>query len=114
MRWGTDEQQRTYLPAFTEPSEAGVPAASLALAEPAVLFDVLRPSTTAVRQGAGYVVNGTKALVARGAEAELFVVGAGRARRDRRIDVHRVRAPVSPRRAPPACALAVGMLERRV
>jgi alkylation response protein AidB-like acyl-CoA dehydrogenase len=74
--WGTEEQQQTYLPAFTEPSEAGVPAASLALCEPAVLFDVLSPATTAVRQGGGYVLNGTKSLVARGAEAELFVVGA--------------------------------------
>jgi alkylation response protein AidB-like acyl-CoA dehydrogenase len=74
--WGTDEQQRTYLPAFTEPSAEGVPVAALALAEPTVLFDALRPSTTAVRQGAGYVLNGTKALVPRGAEAELFVVGA--------------------------------------
>src|SRR6478672_4741194 len=75
--WGTDEQQKTYLPAFCEPSEAGVPAASLALAEPAVLFDVLQPSTTATREGSGgYLLNGTKSLVARGAEAELFVVGA--------------------------------------
>jgi alkylation response protein AidB-like acyl-CoA dehydrogenase len=74
--WGTDEQQQTYLPAFTEPSEKGVPAASLALAEPAVLFDVLSPTTTATRQGNEIVLNGTKALVARGAEAELLIVGA--------------------------------------
>jgi len=74
--WGTDEQQQTYLPAFTEPSEKGVPAAALALAEPAVLFDVLAPSTTAVREGNEIVLNGKKALVARGAEAELFVIGA--------------------------------------
>ncbi|MDH2415709.1 acyl-CoA dehydrogenase family protein [Nocardioides sp. CER19] len=74
--WGSDEQQQTYLPAFTEPSEKGVPAASLALAEPAVLFDVLAPRTTAVRRASGYVLNGTKALVARGSDAELFVVGA--------------------------------------
>jgi alkylation response protein AidB-like acyl-CoA dehydrogenase len=74
--WGTDEQQQTYLPAFTAPSEKGVPAASLALAEPSVLLDVLEPATTAVRAGDGYVINGTKSLVARGAEAELFLVGA--------------------------------------
>jgi alkylation response protein AidB-like acyl-CoA dehydrogenase len=74
--WGTEEQQQTYLPAFTEPSEKGVPAASLALAEPSVLLDVLTPATTAERRGSGYVLNGTKALVARGAEAELFVIGA--------------------------------------
>ncbi|GAA5149192.1 acyl-CoA dehydrogenase family protein [Nocardioides marinquilinus] len=71
--WGTEAQQQTYLPAFTGDD---VPAASLALLEPAVLFDVLAPSTTATRAGEGYVLDGTKSLVARGADAELFVVGA--------------------------------------
>ena len=74
--WGTDEQQQTYLPSFTEPSDRGVPVASLALAEPTVLLDVLTPRATAVRRGDGYVLNGTKSLVARGSEAELFLVGA--------------------------------------
>jgi len=71
--WGTDEQQQTYLPAFTGTE---VPAASLALNEPTVLFDVLSPATTATRTSDGFVLDGTKSLVARGAEAELFIVGA--------------------------------------
>ncbi|WP_244928245.1 acyl-CoA dehydrogenase family protein [Nocardioides sp. W7] len=71
--WGTDEQQRTYLPAFTG---GDVPAAALALGEPTVLFDVLSPATTAQRAGGRLVLNGVKSAVARGAEAELFVVGA--------------------------------------
>ena len=71
--WGTDEQQQTYLPAFTGDD---VPAAALALMEPAVLFDVFQPTTTATKSGDGYTLNGTKTLVARGASAELFVVGA--------------------------------------
>lgn len=71
--WGTDEQQQTYLPAFTGED---VPAASLALTEPTVLFDALEPATTAVRDGDGYRLDGVKALVPRGADAELFVVGA--------------------------------------
>lgn len=71
--WGTDEQQSTYLPAFTGDD---VPAAALALTEPTVLFDVLNPATTAERKGDGYVLNGVKSLVVRAAEAELFVVGA--------------------------------------
>lgn len=71
--WGTDAQQKTYLPAFTGDE---VPAAALALTEPTVLFDVLKPSTSARRSGDGYVLNGTKSLVARGDTAELFVVGA--------------------------------------
>ena len=71
--WGTEQQQQTYLPAFTGDD---VPAAALALSEPTVLFDVLTPATTAVRSGEGFVLNGVKSLVVRGAEAELFVVGA--------------------------------------
>jgi alkylation response protein AidB-like acyl-CoA dehydrogenase len=71
--WGTDEQQSTYLPAFTGNE---VPDAALALSEPTALFDPLSPSTKAEKRGDGYVLNGVKSGVVRGAEAELFVVGA--------------------------------------
>ncbi len=71
--WGTDTQQQTYLPAFTGED---APAAALALTEPTVLFDVLSPITTAVRTADGFTLNGVKSLVPRGADAELFVVGA--------------------------------------
>jgi alkylation response protein AidB-like acyl-CoA dehydrogenase len=71
--WGTDEQQQTYLPAFTGDQ---VPAAALALTEPAVLFDVFKPSTKAVKADGGLVLNGVKSLVPRGADAELFIIGA--------------------------------------
>ena len=39
--WGTDEQQQTYLPAFTGDDVA---AAALALTEPRPLFDALEPA----------------------------------------------------------------------
>ena len=71
--WGTEEQQATYLPAFTGDE---VPVAALALTEPRPLFDALSPRTTAVRDGDGYVLTGVKSMVPRGADAELFVVGA--------------------------------------
>ncbi len=71
--WGTEAQQQTYLPAFTGDD---VPAAALALNEPTVLFDPLAPGTTATRTDGGFVLDGVKSLVVRGAEAELFVVGA--------------------------------------
>jgi alkylation response protein AidB-like acyl-CoA dehydrogenase len=73
--WGTEEQQATYLPAFTE-SENDVPAAALALAEPRPLFDPRELDTIASRQGDGFVLNGVKSGVPRGHDAELFVVGA--------------------------------------
>ena len=71
--WGTEAQQQTYLPAFTG---GEVPAAALALTEATVLFDVLSPSTVAERTADGFVLNGVKSAVPRGAEAELFVIGA--------------------------------------
>jgi alkylation response protein AidB-like acyl-CoA dehydrogenase len=86
--WGSDEQQQTYLPAFTRSAatpgsatsgaaaDAGVPAAALALTEPRPLFDALEPQTTARREGDDLVLDGVKSMVPRGADAELFVVGA--------------------------------------
>jgi alkylation response protein AidB-like acyl-CoA dehydrogenase len=71
--WGTDEQQQTYLPAFTGDDVA---AAALALTEPRPLFDALAPATTARRDGDELVLDGVKSMVPRGADAELFVVGA--------------------------------------
>ena len=71
--WGSEQQQATYLPAFTGDD---VPAAALALNEPTPLFDVLAPATRAVRDGDGFVIDGLKSQVPRAAEAELFVVGA--------------------------------------
>ena len=71
--WGSDEQQQTYLSAFTG---ADVAAAALALTEPRPLFDALEPATTATRVADGLVLDGVKSMVPRGADAELFVVGA--------------------------------------
>jgi alkylation response protein AidB-like acyl-CoA dehydrogenase len=71
--WGSDAQQQTYLPTFASDD---VPAAALALTEPTVLFDVLSPATTAVRADDGFRITGLKSAVPRGADAELFVVGA--------------------------------------
>ena len=71
--WGSDEQQATYLPAFTGDD---VPAAALAVNEPRPLFDPFELDTTAIRDGDGFVLNGVKSLVPRGADAELFVVAA--------------------------------------
>ncbi|HUP99604.1 MAG TPA: acyl-CoA dehydrogenase family protein [Aeromicrobium sp.] len=71
--WGSDEQQQTYLPEFTGND---VPAAALAIAEPAALFDPLILKTSAVKTSEGYRLNGLKSGVVRGAHCEVFVVAA--------------------------------------
>ncbi|HLI59365.1 MAG TPA: acyl-CoA dehydrogenase family protein [Solirubrobacteraceae bacterium] len=71
--WGDADQQARYLPPFVSED---VPAASLALMEPAPLFDPFALSTRARAQGSDYVLDGVKALVPRAADAELFVVAA--------------------------------------
>lgn len=72
-RWGTAEQESTYLPSFTGED---VPAAALAVLEPKPLFDPFKLSTTARREGGDWVLDGVKSLVARAGECELFVVAA--------------------------------------
>ncbi len=71
--WGDADQQATYLPAFT--GEQIVPAA-LAVLEPHPLADPWALRSVARRSGDGFVLDGVKALVPRGADAELLVVAA--------------------------------------
>jgi alkylation response protein AidB-like acyl-CoA dehydrogenase len=71
--WGTPEQEATYLPAFTGED---TPAAALAILEPRPLFDPLKLETTARKDGEDWVLNGTKSLIARPKECELFLVAA--------------------------------------
>jgi alkylation response protein AidB-like acyl-CoA dehydrogenase len=72
-RWGTPEQEATYLPAFTGED---TPAAALAILEPRPLFDPLKLETTARKDGEDWVLSGVKSLVARPTECEIFLVAA--------------------------------------
>ncbi len=72
-QWGTDAQQKTYLPAFTGEN---VPQASVVIAEPRALFDPFALQTKATRSPSGYRLNGVKSLVPAAADAELFIVAA--------------------------------------
>ncbi|MDQ3729270.1 MAG: acyl-CoA dehydrogenase family protein [Actinomycetota bacterium] len=71
--WGDSGQQGTYLPELVGEN---VPVAALAIQEPGAIFDPFEPKTTATRSGDGFKLDGVKSLVARGADSELFVVGA--------------------------------------
>ena len=71
--WGTPEQEAAYLPAFTGED---TPAAALAILEPRPLFDPLKLETKARKDGEDWILGGTKSLLARPKECELFVVAA--------------------------------------
>src|SRR5690606_40578672 len=72
-QWGTDAQQRTYLPSF---AGENVPPASVVIAEPRPLFDPFALQTKATRSPSGYRLNGVKSLVPAAADAELFLIAA--------------------------------------
>ena len=71
--WGDADQQARYLPEFVSDKP---PAAALAMLEPRPLFDPKHLETRARQDGGDYVLDGTKSLVPRAADAELFVVAA--------------------------------------
>ncbi len=71
--WGDADQQSTYLHEFVSED---VPAASLAVLEPRPLFNPLALEAHARRDGDDFILNATKSLVPRAADAELFLVAA--------------------------------------
>jgi alkylation response protein AidB-like acyl-CoA dehydrogenase len=71
--WGSAEQEATYLPSFTGED---VPAAALAILEPRPLFDPLKLETKARRDSGEWVLDGSKSLIARAKQCELFVIAA--------------------------------------
>ncbi|SDN75836.1 L-prolyl-[peptidyl carrier protein] dehydrogenase [Streptomyces sp. cf386] len=69
---GTEEQRHRWLPALCDGSLVGAHA----LSEPETGSDMLSLTTTAVRDGDGYVLNGTKKFISNGPRADLFIVFA--------------------------------------
>lgn len=72
-RWGSADQQATYLSEFTGEN---VPQACVAITEPRPLFDPTALKTTAVRTPSGYRLDGVKSLVPAAGTCELFIVAA--------------------------------------
>jgi len=74
LRWGSAQQQATYLGAFAGEQP---PPAALAIVEPTPLFDPFALRTVArPAPGGGYVLQGEKSLVPGVDRAELFIVAA--------------------------------------
>ncbi|MFE1228313.1 acyl-CoA dehydrogenase family protein [Streptomyces sp. NPDC058745] len=69
---GKEEQKRRFLP----PLSAGTLVGAHALSEPEAGTDILSMSTTAVRDGDGYRLHGTKCFISNGPVADVFVTFA--------------------------------------
>ncbi len=71
-RWGNDEQKKKYLPKLISGEHVG----ALAMSETGAGSDVLGMRMTAVKNGDGYILNGSKMWITNGPEADIFVVYA--------------------------------------
>ena len=71
-RWGTDAQKKKYLPKLISGEHVG----ALAMSETGAGSDVLGMRMTAVKNGDGYIFNGSKMWITNGPEADVFVVYA--------------------------------------
>ncbi len=72
VKFGTEEQKRRYLPRLASGEWLG----GFALTEPGAGSDASAVSTTAVRDGDSYVLNGVKTFITSGSEARLLHVFA--------------------------------------
>jgi butyryl-CoA dehydrogenase len=72
LRYGTDKQRGQYLPALT----AGKTIGAFALTEPQAGSDPVAQSSTAVRDGNNYILNGTKCFITSGQHSGLVIVTA--------------------------------------
>ncbi|GGC66817.1 acyl-CoA dehydrogenase family protein [Hoyosella rhizosphaerae] len=72
-QFGSDEQQKTYLPAF---AGENVPGAVVAVNEPRALFNPFKLETKANRAAGGYTLQGVKSFVPIASSAELFLIAA--------------------------------------
>lgn len=71
-RFGNEEQKGRFLPALVSGSAAG----AFALTEPSAGSDAFGISTTAVRDGEAYVLNGSKVFITNGSRAGVMIVMA--------------------------------------
>lgn len=72
VRWGNEDQKRRYLPKLCAGSMLGC----FGLTEPNAGSDPASMDTTAVKQGAGWVLNGTKTWISNGTVADLALIFA--------------------------------------
>src|SRR5258706_11119889 len=72
LQWGTEEQKQQFL----SPQAKGEKFAGFGLTEPGVGSDVANMSSTAVRKGGDYILNGEKMWISLASKADHFLVVA--------------------------------------
>jgi alkylation response protein AidB-like acyl-CoA dehydrogenase len=72
LKFGSEEQKRRFLPALAQGQMLG----AFALTEPGAGSDAAAQTTTAIRDGDQYVINGTKCFISNGGLADLIVLFA--------------------------------------
>ncbi|RJQ78813.1 acyl-CoA dehydrogenase [Pseudonocardiaceae bacterium YIM PH 21723] len=72
LQYGTEEQKRAWLPKFA----SGEWVSAVAMSEPGAGSDLQGISTTAVRDGDEYVINGSKTFITNGGLADFIIVVA--------------------------------------
>jgi acyl-CoA dehydrogenase len=72
LAYGTEEQRHRWLPRMA----TGELVSAIAMSEPDAGSDLQGVRTTAVRDGEGYLLNGSKTFISNGAQANLIVVVA--------------------------------------
>jgi isovaleryl-CoA dehydrogenase len=71
-RWGNDDQKTRYLPKLVSGDHLG----ALAMTEAGAGSDIMGMRTTAIRDGNGYVLNGSKMWITNGPQSDVLVVYA--------------------------------------
>lgn len=72
LKFGTEQQKKAYFPRLTSGEDIG----AFALTEPQAGSDPVAQTTTAIREGDQYVLNGSKCFITSGQNAGLFIVMA--------------------------------------
>jgi acyl-CoA dehydrogenase len=72
LRYGSEEQKRSWLPVMA----SGEVLAGLAMTESGAGSDLKAIRTTAIRQGEDYVINGTKTFITNGGSADMLLLAA--------------------------------------
>ncbi len=74
VEMGSEEQKKQWLPLFCDPEKVRMGA--MCLTEPGAGSDVVNMTTKAIKQGAEYIINGTKTFITNGGIADVYVVFA--------------------------------------